>query len=311
MGYYMLIYNNFDNIDNKFRAVTIGNFDGIHNGHKQLIEKTKKIAQENKIISSLITFDINSFDKLIKKDVEHIITEKDKIELVKEYNIDEFFKLKFNQNFMSTSCEDFIKILKVTINLKHLILGFDAKLGNDQQGVDYIKQVCENNDVTFHIIPEYSINNEKVSSTVIREMIREGVVDDRLYEYLGRDYKISGKVVHGKNIGQSIFEIPTANIEMDFNYCVPKYGVYYCKFEIDDEIYDSAVSVGTNPTIRNKEEKLSIEAFIFNFKDNLYGKNVNLYFKEFIRDEIKFNSYEELKFQMKKDIEEIEKKSFT
>lgn len=304
----MKVYNFISKLDNDKRSVTIGTFDGIHKGHSILINKTVEIAKKNNVKSTVITFNQLSIDNLLKKNYSFLISPDEKMNILDKMSVEEVFNLNFNKKIMSTKCNDFLLRLKKKINLQFLILGFDARLGSDQKNVNEIKKFCELNSIELIIIPELSIDNEKVSSTKIRNMIRCGIVGDELIKNLGRPYKITGKIVYGDNLGKKTFGFPTANIESDIKYVYPKKGVYYCKIRLNDiETYDCAVNIGNKPTITNKKKSFSIEANIFNFNKNIYGECVELTFISFIREEKKFKSYEDLKQQINEDVKKIRK----
>lgn len=303
----MILYKDFNVDSSKKRAVTIGNFDGVHLGHKMLISKTASIAKAKGITASVITFSEESFAKVLNLDITHITTVEEKKELMAELGIDELFNLTFSKEFMKTTCEAYLAILKNKLSATDLILGYDAKLGCDQLEIDQIDELCKQAGISLSVIDKIAMDGKRISSTNIRNLIKEGYVDKRLRECLGRDYSITGTVAHGKKMGKSTFDMPTANLTLNFNYTIPKYGVYYCKAEVDGKIYDSAVNVGINPTIKLPEQGFSIEVFLYNFKGDLYGKKLKIIFKKFIRPEIKFDNYEDLKIQMKKDAENISK----
>lgn len=302
----MKVYNEIIKFDDNRRAITIGAFDGIHNGHKLLINKTIYIARKYKIKSTVITFNQESVDNLLKNSSTFLISSKQKLKILEQMGIDEVFNLKFDKSIMNTSSDDFLALLKMNLNINYLVLGFDAKIGSDQRNVYQIDEYCKDNKIKLYITPEFSIKNEKVSSTKIKNLIKQGIIGEELIKNLGREYGIRGKIIHGDNIGKKTFGFPTANIEPDFPYVLPKNGVYYCKIKINrSAFYDAAVNIGNKPTIKNKKSNFTVEAFIYGFDNNIYNENIELIFKKFIREEKKFNSYNELKKQIELDVKKI------
>ena len=300
----MKIYENFDVEKNIKRAITIGDFDGLHNGHMQLIRKTIEIAKNNDYISCALTFKFNTAN-LSNNNVKYLCDLNEKIELFKKSGIDELFIIEFCEEIKSTNVYDFIsKILVDKLNVKYLILGDDAKLGSDRLDIYGIADVCKSCDVDFYSISQIQIDNIRVTSSYIRSLIADGIVDDKLTKFLGREYYFTGEVVHGNGLGVKL-GFPTANIMLNSSLIVPKFGVYYAIAEIDGKKYDCAINIGDKPTVDNNYRGL--EAFIFDFDKDIYGEKIKIYLKKFIRKEEKFKNLDELKTQIKKDVENIRK----
>lgn len=304
--YKMKTYTEFKNISKENRVATIGNFDGVHLGHKKLLEEVLSRSKIKNQISSVITFDEKSFDKLLNIKREHLISTSKKLDIFSGMGIDETYNLIFTNEIRILSCEEFISLIKENLNVSMLILGFDAKLGSDQKNAQEINNIAKKYGIEFVKISELSYKNEKISSSKIRTFIKEGNIEEANY-LLDRKFSIDGNIIKGNRIGRKVFDIPTANIEPNFKYIIPKFGVYYCTILIDDKKYKSAVNVGVNPTIKDIEHNMSIEAFVLEFSGNLYDKKVSLEFNKFLRPEIKFETYEHLKKQMDSDIEDVRK----
>lgn len=290
-------------------AVTIGNFDGVHIGHKELINLTTKIANEKNLKSLVFTFENHPIEFLYNKKIERLTSPARKKEIIKELGIDEIVSVEFNYDIKNMTTEEFSqKILINALNASDVIMGFDSRLGNGKEGkVEYLYEVGKKMGFNVHIVDQVLVDNMRVSSSYIREMLKHGEVK-RVKHFLGRDYEISGVVVHGKKIGR-VLGFPTANIEQDYDVLLPQKGVYYCKVLVDGVYYDGATSVGDNPTVKDKG--FSVETHLINFSGDIYGKSIKLFFLDRLRDEMKFSSLEDLKFQMNKDVLKIKNYIFT
>jgi riboflavin biosynthesis protein ribF len=300
----MKIYENFE-VEKKYkRSITIGDFDGLHNGHMPLIKKTIETAKNKGYVSCALTFRFNTAN-LSNNKVKYLCDIDEKIELFKKSGIDELFIIEFCNEIKNTNVYDFIsKILVDKLNVKYLLLGDDAKLGSDRLDIHGIEEVCKICKVDFFSLSQVQIDNIRVTSSHIRSLIANGVVDENLTKFLGRDYCFSGEVVHGNGLGVKL-GFPTANIMLNSSLVLPKFGVYYAVCEIDGKRYDSAINIGDKPTVDNNY--LGLEAFIFDFNEDIYGKKIKIYLKKFIRKEEKFKNLDELINQMKKDVEDIRK----
>ncbi|WP_296644926.1 bifunctional riboflavin kinase/FAD synthetase [Romboutsia sp. 13368] len=290
----------------KESVVTIGNFDGLHRGHKVLIEKTTEYAKENSISSVVFTFKNHPVNYFRPNSVKNIITNSEKIEILKSMNVDYIINIPFDEYMTKISGHDFIKeILLDTLGAKKIIVGHDFTFARNKEGnTKLLKELSKKYGFELEIINPIKLDNVRISSTNIRDLISNGDVD-KAYKYLGRYYKLSGKVIHARKIGRTI-GFPTANISIDEDMIVPKVGIYATKVYINGKTYYGATNVGYNPTVNGKN--LSIETNILEFNDDIYGKTITIEFLERIRDEKKFNGIEELKIQLQKDTNYVFKK---
>lgn len=292
-----------DYFDHKFNFntyVALGSFDGLHVGHLKLINKAIELSKKNKAKSMILTFKNHPLSIINKKLMPKLIMDNDyKIKLFEELGIDIVNLVEFDEKIMHIAPEDYIKNIIMVNNVRGLIVGFNHRFGYKNLGdIELLKKLSVKYKFELYIIDAVKINGEVVSSTKIREYISKGeiVKADRM---LTRPYKLSGKVVYGKQNGIKM-GFPTANIDYNKNFVIPKAGVYYTKVEYENRFYKGITNIGYNPTF-NSDNKLSIETHILNFNDNLYGKNISLYFLERIRDDHKFDSIHELKIQIQKD----------
>lgn len=299
----MKIVNNFNIFNNGYNfntVVTIGNFDGIHIGHKKLIATTQKYALENNLKSVVITFNPHPLE-IIKNTVPffYIFSEVEKdTEILKE-NIDFFIKYPFTKDFSNISPKDFINILITKLNCKVLVVGEDYCFGKNRAGnVEILQKVGMEKGINIIKIPNIVINEERVSSSNIRKAINNRNIT-KANLLLGKPYYILGKVVEGNKIGRTI-GFPTANIIPPKNKLLLPDGVYITKTKYNNKIYNSITNIGINPTVNNVHR--TIETNIFNFNQNLYDKIIEVYFYDWIRSVRKFNGIDDLKEQIAKDI---------
>ena len=293
-------FNIFDN-DNKLETVvTIGNFDGIHIGHKKLITTTKKYAIEEVLKSVVITFSPHPLE-IIKNTSPffYIFSEEEKdIEMKKEH-IDYFIKYPFTKEFSNIEPQDFVDMLIENLNCKILIVGEDYCFGKNRSGnVDILKKIGEEKGIKVIKIPNIIIDGERVSSSIIRDcLLNRNIKKANLL--LNKPYYVFGKVVEGNKLGRTI-GFPTANIIPPKNKLLPPDGVYITKTRYGNKVYDSITNIGKNPTVNNVDR--TIETYIFDFNENIYNKDIEVDFYDWVRSVKKFSGIDELKGQIAKDI---------
>ena len=295
----IVINEEFNKIINKGTYIALGSFDGIHLGHLTLIKKAVELSRENNSYSMVYTFKNHPLSFINEKLVPSLLMDnKNKIEILKSFNIDISCFINFNREFMNLSPRQFIEMLLKNYNMKGIIIGFNYRFGHKNLGnVDLLKKFSEEYGFSLTVMDAFEYNGEVVSSTRIRESLSKGKIKEANY-MLSRPYNLTGKVVKGRQLGRTI-GFPTANIEIDPNYLIPKIGVYYTNVEFNGQIFKGITSVGHNPTVNGK--KLTIETYILNFDKSIYDCELKVYFLDRIRDEIKFNSLESLKEQLNKD----------
>lgn len=279
-------------------VVAIGKFDGVHMGHKELLQSASKLAGKAGLISLCL---------IINSDMgKQLLSPKDREKIIKSHGIDCCLVEKLTPEFMSLSAESFVKdVLLKKLNCACVVVGYNFRFAKGRSAnADELKTICKKHGIECVIIPEVTcnINNSVItaSSTNIRSLIEDGDVKKAAF-ILGRNYSLAGKVVHGKQIGRTI-GVPTANIEPVDNIFIPKNGVYSTRVCIGGVFYPSLTNIGDNPTVNNNGN-ISIETNILDFNGDIYDKTIELEFIDRIRDEKKFSSLNELKAQIQKDIE--------
>lgn len=304
----MLIYDNkaLDE-ESKNNYIALGSFDGLHLGHLSLVRKVKSLAEENGGRSIVFTFKNHPRTFInINNKVELIMTNEEKINVLQKEGIDILAFKDFDEKMMKMMPDEFINWLCKTYNVKGIVVGFNFKFGYKNLGdVQLLKKFEEEYRYKLYVMEPCKIEDEIISSTTIRKELADGNVR-KVFNMLSRPYILSGKVIDGKKLGRTI-GFPTANLAINKQKVIPKKGVYYTNVKINEKIFKGITSVGNNPTVNGQE--LTVETYILDFSNDIYGKEVNIYFIDRIRDEIKFNNINELIEQLKRDKKFAEKSS--
>lgn len=273
----------------------IGYFDGLHIGHQELIEQAKADAKKRHVQCAVATFDPDPW-KIIHPDanLEHLSDLDDKATLLSHDQVDVFYILDFTADFAGLSVESFHQVIQ-DLNIQELVCGYDYHYG--AKGAGNIETLQKARGFETKVIGQVSKENEKISSSWIEKLIRQGDVQEA-NDLLGYIYSIKGIVVHGYERGR-ILGFPTANLSVGPESILPQNGVYAGYVQIREDLYPAMINVGYNPTFDNKEK--TIEANILNFYEDIYGVPTRFFFVEQLRNEKKFNSLDELKAQLAKD----------
>jgi riboflavin kinase/FMN adenylyltransferase len=296
----MKIYSNINSVDKKFinSVLAIGNFDGVHLGHQELLKKAYIFSRKINKKFGIFTFDPLPKDFFNRTD-NKILNINDKIDVVKKFRADFFIKQNFNRNFSKISHDNFAKIILLKKLAVHSIfVGKDFKFGFKRKGnIFFLKKLSENNNFKIFIINFKKFNNYKISSSKIRSLIQAGKVK-LAHKIMGRPWSISGKVIQGKKYGRRI-GFPTANIKI-FNQIKPLFGVYSVKIVFNKKTYKGIANFGVRPTFGSSSPVLEVN--VFGKNHNFYNKNIKVLFIDFIRKEKKFKNSSMLVRQIKKDI---------
>ena len=222
----------------------------------------------------------------------------EKIKVLEEKGIDILAFKDFDDEIMKMMPEEFVKWLCDYYKVKGIVVGFNFKFGYKNLGnVELLEKLQEKYNYKLYVMEPCMINDEVISSTLIRNELLQGNVN-KVFNMLSRPFMLCGKVVDGKKLGRTI-GFPTANLEVKDKKLIPKKGVYYTNVEVNGKIFKGITSIGNNPTVNGID--LTIETYILDFNNDIYDKEINVYFIDRIRDEVKFNNIEELITQLKKD----------
>ncbi len=287
----------------KKTVVTVGTFDGVHIGHQQIIGELNRLKEEKDLRSILITFDPHPQIVLRNrsKDVKLLTSTEEKLELLKKFPLDIVYIINFSKEFAATPAENFFTNYIVNrIGLNDLVIGYDHMFGKNREGsIETVKALSNKFGFSVHKVPEFKISDKNISSTEVRKLLEEGDVNAAKF-FLGRFYDIEGIVVQGAKRGREL-GYPTANIQInDANKQIPKNGIYAVEVLYDDTIYRGMMSIGHNPTVNDTDE-IFLEVNIFNFDKDIYREKIKIRFVEYIREEAKFNSLEELTKKLDED----------
>ena len=297
------IYNNFNiNLSHQRSIILIGNFDGLHLGHQKLFELAKRYKKKYSLKVGVLTFEPMPkmfFNNNLKN--FRISNQKQKINLLKKFNVDFVILKKFDKKFSKIKSINFIKsILSKKIKAKFIFVSNNFRFGNKREGS--VRQLIKYESLCKYKIvkPKPLLKNKKIiSSSLIRKLIQNGKIK-KVNSFLNREWSIEGKVIRGRQLGKKI-GFPTANIDIE-NYVLAKPGVYAVKAKKHNssKFMRGIANLGYRPTFNQK--KLLLEVHLFNFSENLYNKYLTIYFKKFIRNEKKFKNIGHLQKQIKIDL---------
>jgi riboflavin kinase / FMN adenylyltransferase len=282
--------------------VTIGNYDGIHLGHQEILKKVKSLATATGLPNILITFEPHPREYFHKHSLPHyrLMTWREKISILKNYAINTILILRFNATFAQLSPEDFItKILVDKLHTKYLVVGENFRFGNKNSGdINLLQKYSQKLDFQLIPVPIYSIDNHQVSSSLIRQMLKNDALITAK-KLLGRHYSVLGRVIHGDKRGRDL-GFPTANIHLAHN-IIPLAGVYAVKvYNIYAQPIYGIANIGFRPTINDKKRLL--EVHLFDFNQDIYGKIIKVEFIYKLRNEKKFANFTLLQQQIQQDL---------
>lgn len=292
-------YVNHTNFHFQNTAVSLGKFDGIHKGHQKLMNCI--LEQKKKGLKAVaFSFLVHPGSLLGNKKMSLILTEEEKKNKLEKMGIDVLVSYPFSRETLSMEPEQFIEeILIGKLDAKVIAVGENFRFGHERKGdVELLRKYASKYGYELHVFARFKVDGERVSSTWIRECIAEGNME-YIQNLLGQPYSIKGEVVHGKKLGRTL-GMPTANVVPDKQKLLPPYGVYASKTLVDGVWYEGITNIGVKPTVTDESGKIA-ETFLFDYKGDLYGKEIqtNLYYYQ--RPEQKFESIDALKIQMEKD----------
>lgn len=282
----MKILKNNEVLPNEL-AIALGAFDGVHMGHRKLIENIVCYSKENNCRSCVYTFDA------LPSGAKYITDWEQRIKIFEELGVDCLYIQKFDADFKGTSAKVFLD--KHIKKASYVTVGFNFRFGKGREGnTQLIREYCNENNISFRIVEPVYLGSEIISSTKIRGYIEENNFETA-GKMLGQDFCVSGTVVHGNAVGRTM-GFPTANICVDENRIMPTEGVYATVTEYEGNMYPSVTNYGGKPTF--KDNKILLETNLFDFDGDLYGKKISVYFLKKLRNIVGFNSKEELKTQL-------------
>ncbi|WP_079480145.1 bifunctional riboflavin kinase/FAD synthetase [Halobacillus salinus] len=285
-------------------AVAVGFFDGVHKGHQAVIQKAKEKADEMGIQSAVMTFDPHPSVVLKKGKINaHYITPlEEKEQVLASMGIDYMFVVKFDKSLAQLSPQEFVDSFFVGLGVQHVVAGFDFTFGHKGKGTMEMLPELSHGRFTQSVIAKVEKEEDKISSTRIRQVLDEGRVEEAK-SLLGRPYSIKGKVIEGDKRGRTIGFL-TANMEIDHDYYLPKIGVYAVRVIHQGTSYPAMANLGVKPTFEGDREP-NVEVHIFDFDEDLYDQMIVVEFHLMVREEKRFSGVEELKGQLVDDEAQI------
>jgi len=297
-----MIINDFINYDkSRPTAICLGGFDSMHSGHISIIERARDYAAVRGDAVAVTAFHYE--DATLKKASEgEVFTFPERIDIFKDLSVDEMIKVNFNRSFSMLTPTEFLDKIFDNRLIDGVFCGVDFRFGKDGAGdALFLKRYCEERGVKYYILPFVTFFGKKVSTTTIKQKLSEGEVKACYLRYRVK-YFIKGEVVKGRMEGRKI-GFPTANIIPPASKYPLKSGVYECTVKVDNETYKAIANLGDAPTFGVKDRVL--ECHLLDFDKDIYGKTINVYFDDRLRDIIRFRSVESLKKQIQRDIKEI------
>ncbi len=282
-------------------VITIGSYDGVHMGHQQIIRRIQKRAEEINGESVVITFNPHPRTVLgIDDDLVLLSPLEEKIELLRNLKVDHLVVTAFTRDFSAQSPERYVwSFLHQNFRPKVIVIGYDHRFGKNRSGnIDLLRSMSKELNFEVEEISAQEIAEVTVSSTKVRRALGRGAVEEAR-ELLGHPYSLQGIVVRGRQLGRTI-GFPTANISVDHDKkLIPQTGVYAVKVELRDQHFYGMLNIGNRPTVEGKDQ--SVEVYIFDFDEDIYGDKIKLEFVAWIREEKRFENLDALVAQLQKD----------
>lgn len=300
----MKIHRNLNSFDAQNPVLTVGTFDGVHLGHRKIINRLIELAKTINGESVIFTFDPHPRKVVApgETSLRLLTTLEEKIVLFGQSGIDHLIIYPFTPEFSKLTYEKFVEnILVDQIKTKFLVVGYDHKFGKNRQGdFEFLKKCAARHEFQIEKLDALLMNESNISSTKIREAIQEGNIEIA-NSFLGYPFTLHGTVVEGQKIGRKI-QFPTANIQAsDPDKIIPGYGVYAVQIIVLGQKFNGMLNIGSRPTVNTNADNRSIEVHIFNFESDIYGEKTELVFFKKLREEQKFSSIDALKHQLVKD----------
>ncbi|MEG0565369.1 MAG: bifunctional riboflavin kinase/FAD synthetase [Hungatella sp.] len=282
-------------------VVTIGKFDGRHKGHQKLLKRMLELKEQYGYKTAIFTFDTVPSARISDKPQTVITTNRERRDHMEHMGIDYLVEYPFTQEAAHLSPEEFIRhILVEQMNAKAMVVGTDCGFGYQRAGnAAMLQKLSSQYGYHLEVIEKAQDDHRDISSTYVKEELDRGNIE-KANALLGEPYAIHGTVVHGNHIGGSVLGFPTVNILPPPEKHLPPFGVYVSQVELDGSIYGGITNIGRKPTL-GMDSPISVETFIFDLNQDLYGKNIAVQLLHFERPEQKFDSLEQLKQQLKRD----------
>ena len=282
----------------------LGYFDGVHLGHQALLDACCHMAEKENCRRGIVTFSGHPDTLLLGTEPELINTDWDRKKLLCQFHMDEVLALPFDEKLMVMPWQDFLVLLQEEYYAAGFVCGSDFRFGQGGAGnAASLQQYCREKGLHCSVVQQQYIDGVRVSSTHIRMLLEEGKISEA-NSFLGHPHMLTGVVIHGKQLGRTI-GIPTANLTYPEKLLKMPYGVYACRVQVDGRNYTAMTNIGVRPTVSG--EGVTVESHLLDFSGDLYGKNMEIWFYDFLRPEYKFSDLSDLQKQVEKDKKIVEK----
>lgn len=282
------------------QVIAIGQFDGLHLGHASVIQSAVRLAAQEGLPASVMTFHPHPKEVMRKGDYEgYLSPPEEKEEILRGMGVDYLYIVEFNDAFSRVSPQNFVNGMLLPLGTHTAVVGFDFRFGFRGEGHAGMLRELSENAMEVHTVPPFLIEGEKVSSSGIRKALQEGDVE-LTSRWLGHPYMVRGIVMHGEKRGRTI-GFPTANLEPKEHYVIPAKGVYAVKVNYRGTWHNGVMNVGVKPTFHDNMPHPTFEIHFLDFSGDLYGETLAVQLIHFIREERKFNGIDELISQITKD----------
>jgi len=286
----------------KDMILTIGVFDGVHLGHKYLISQLKEHARQQNLLSGVVTFHQHPLAVLSSQTKLLFLTDlATRTSLLKNEGVDAIVTLSFVHELAQFSAHEFVSLLKKYLRMRGLLVGPDFALGRNREGdINTLRTLGQDMDFSVTVIPPIVIDGEVVSSTAIRNALANGDME-RVLNLAGRPFSLHGRIISGAGRGLEL-GFPTANLDIDPQQALPGDGVYATRAYIDDKVYKAMANIGKRPTFGDTER--TIEVYILDYHDNLYGRELKIDIIKRLRNEKQFDTVQQLERQIAEDVKQ-------
>ena len=283
--------------------LTVGVFDGVHRGHRQVISKLTAGAHANGALAVVLTFDPHPAKVFGRGGIKLLTLPGERAKLLGELGVDAVITHPFDRNVADITAFDFMQQLKDQLGVMHMVLGYDSTLGKDREGnAARLAEIGLELGYTVETVAALGDESGVISSTEIRKLVTVGNVSEAA-RLLSHPYRLQGLVSYGDQRGRTI-GFPTANLNYAHEKVVPASGIYACWANVRGERHQAAVNIGTNPTFTPDKQTLSVEAYLLDFSEDIYDETVTLEFIQRLRNELKYDTVEALIEQIRKDVEQ-------
>ena len=298
----MAHYRSLEEVNLQNSWLTVGVFDGVHRGHQQIIRQLTAGAHANEAPAVVLTFYPHPATVLGGREIKCLTLPEERADLLAGLGVEAVITERFTRELSQVSAYEFMARLKRHLGLKHLLIGYDFALGKGREGnAPRLAEIGSELGYTVEVVSAVSDESGVISSTEIRKLIETGNVKEAA-KLLGHPYSLHGPVIHGDGRGRTI-NVPTANIGYSREKMIPAKGIYACWAYLKGQKHVAAINIGTNPTFTPDKETPNVEAHLLDFRQEIYGEDVQLEFIARLRDELRFDSVETLLEQIGKDIE--------